>query len=374
MPAPARTPEIVLFDLDGVLVDSRRAIHHSVQAAVDDAGLGWTLDYLDDVRPIIGPPMGQGLRDLLLRRGGDPELAPEFVRAYRRHYAEVALSDSSLYAGIPEALDELRVSRKLLVATSKPQRFADMLLDGLGIGGAFAAVLGPASDWTPETKGATITRALTAAGAGGAVMIGDTAYDAVGAAENGIPCIGALWGFGTSEELEDAGASPLLERPGQIPPPSRARARLVGRRRLRRRRGSGGRGPRPSGPGFSGPACRCAATAAPGPTATAAHRSERHPSLGRTPRRWGRPRSPAKRSRARSRSASACSNSSRPEPLPISRGSSHRSSSSPPGGLPVIRYMPSGSPPRSSTNTAWAARSSSVNVSDGRTVSRKLAS
>ena len=109
--AASGSPEIVLFDLDGVLVDSQRAIHHSVQAAVDDAGLGWTLDYQEDVRPIIGPPMGQGLRDLLLRRGGDPELMPEFVRAYRRHYAEVALSDSSLYEGIPEALDELRSSR-----------------------------------------------------------------------------------------------------------------------------------------------------------------------------------------------------------------------------------------------------------------------
>ncbi len=207
----------MLFDLDGVLVDSRRAIHHSVQAAVDDAGLGWTLDYLDDVRPMIGPPMGQGVRDLLIRRGGDPQLAPEFVRDYRRHYAEVAVSDSSLYDGIPEALDELRGARQLLVATSKPQRFADLLLSGLGVGDAFTAVLGPATDWTRETKGVTITRALTHAGAGRAVMIGDTAYDAVGAAENGIPCIGALWGFGTSEELAAAGASPLLERPGQIP-------------------------------------------------------------------------------------------------------------------------------------------------------------
>ena len=92
-----------------------------------------------------------------------------------------------------------------------------MLLEGLGVGDAFAAVIGPASDWTPETKGATITRAVAHAGGGRAVMIGDTAYDAVGAAENGIPCIGALWGFGTSEDLDAAGAAPLLERPEQLP-------------------------------------------------------------------------------------------------------------------------------------------------------------
>jgi phosphoglycolate phosphatase len=207
---------VVLFDLDGVLVDSRAAIHHSVQAAVDELGLGWTLDYTTDVLPIIGPPMAQSLGELLVRHGGDAARAPDLLAAYRRRYAAVMVSDSSLYDGIADALDALQGSWRLLVATSKPARFAQPLLEGLGVGDAFEAVFGPGADGDLESKGGTIARALQYAGGGSAVMIGDTAFDAVGAAENGIPCIGALWGFGTAEELSAAGAAPLISRPGEI--------------------------------------------------------------------------------------------------------------------------------------------------------------
>lgn len=101
----------------------------------------------------------------------------------------------------------------MLVATSKAQTFAVPLVRHLGIEAAFTAVVGTALDNPREPKAETIRRALALAGARDAVMVGDTAHDVVGAHANGLPCVGALWGFGTREELEAAGCDALAERP-----------------------------------------------------------------------------------------------------------------------------------------------------------------
>ena len=211
-------PEIVLFDLDGVLVDSRPAMISSIRAAVDSLGLdggrlGW-----DDVRPLIGPPLLDGFTALLPRLGGDAALAERCVRAYRSHYAERMLGGSALYPGVATLIDGLVGQAELLVATSKPERFAVPLLAELGLLDRFVAVFAPELDLRRESKAQTIARALShRPTTGRAAMIGDTLHDVVGARSNGIPCVGVLWGFGTRDELEAAGVDRLVTSPAELP-------------------------------------------------------------------------------------------------------------------------------------------------------------
>src|SRR5581483_3851338 len=102
-------------------------------------------------------------------------------------YADRMLSGSVLFPGLDPVLAELAESRRLLVATSKPGRFAVPILEALGIAERFEAILAPSDDVHRESKRATIARALELAGTERAVMVGDTKYDAAGAAGNGIP-------------------------------------------------------------------------------------------------------------------------------------------------------------------------------------------
>jgi phosphoglycolate phosphatase len=117
--------------------------------------------------------------------------------------------ENSVYPGIPALLRELLdTGRRLAVATSKPLPYAVPIIDHFGLAECFEAVFGPAIDGDGTEKGDVVAQALSAlhADLSDVVLVGDRSHDVVGAHENGIPCIGALWGYGSREELADAEA------------------------------------------------------------------------------------------------------------------------------------------------------------------------
>lgn len=205
MPRMLRT---ILFDLDGVLIDSLA----SIQAAMNHALTALGRPRLDAaaVRPFIGPPLHQSA-PVLLDSNDAGEIA-RFVELYRGHYAAICERESAPAAGLDAALGALAGRWTLAVATHKPEAFARAILGALGVAGAFAAIVGGAMDGS-DTKAAIIGRALAAVGAGpeGAVMIGDRSHDVIGAAAHGIPTIGVLHGMGSREELAAAGARWIVD-------------------------------------------------------------------------------------------------------------------------------------------------------------------
>jgi phosphoglycolate phosphatase len=203
----------VIFDFDGVLIDSRFAVSHCMNRALAAHGLPERPP--EELYRYIGPPTSIAFADLL----GEPPGAPfvtEVIRSYRECYGATAVQNTRVFAGIPEALSELSSEHRLAVATSKPLPFAEQLLRALGLRDRFATVAGPAFD-AADDKTATLAAALAALGPTRAVMIGDTTFDIVAAVAHGMPGIGVAWGIGDAADLEAAGASRIVATPGELP-------------------------------------------------------------------------------------------------------------------------------------------------------------
>ncbi|MEA2142219.1 MAG: phosphoglycolate phosphatase [Solirubrobacteraceae bacterium] len=202
----------VLFDLDGVLADSRATITASVAQALVERGHG--AHAAGEVERLIGPPLRSAFADLLAL-DPDGEEVTALVDAYRSRY-RLALCDTAGFPGMAEALDELAAAGfRLGVATSKPLPFAEPVLDVLGIRERFEVVEGPLLDGT-EDKAVTLERALAALGPGAVALVGDRRYDVAAAKAHGLLAVGVTWGIGSRQELTDAGVDVLVENPADL--------------------------------------------------------------------------------------------------------------------------------------------------------------
>ncbi len=209
---------VVFFDLDGVLVDSRRGITDCMNRVLFERGLV-TYDP-HDLERVIGPPSQESFATLLAERGGDLAWVPSCVARYRELYATAALDGGTeLQPGIVALLDALSKRFVLAVATSKPLRFAEPILASLGIRDAFRSVTGPTPETDGETKSETLRRAIDATGdvdLQQSWMIGDRHHDVRAAIDNRVAPIGVTWGFGSERELRDAGATRIARSTSEL--------------------------------------------------------------------------------------------------------------------------------------------------------------
>jgi phosphoglycolate phosphatase len=201
----------VIFDLDGVLVDSRAAIAGCTNHAL--AALGRPMRPEPELYPYIGPPLSHSFGELLGLELEHADVAA-MMTAYRARYATVSLTDTTVEPGIPEALDQLAPDHRLAVATSKPTAFAEPLLAAVGLRRYFDVVAGPALDERAEPKTETLRTALDRLGGTRAVMVGDRSFDVVAAHAHELPAIGVTWGIGTRDELRDA--ERLIDAPDEL--------------------------------------------------------------------------------------------------------------------------------------------------------------
>ena len=207
-------PHCILFDLDGTLTDSGPGIVNSVAYALRK--LGVEPPEPEKLRPFIGPPL---LWSFAHFYGFDEEKSREGVRLYREYFTAGGMFENSVYSGIPEALESLRrAGFRLAVATSKPEEFSKKIISHFGLDKYFEAVCGASMDETRTEKADVIRYALETLGAAPeeALMIGDREHDVLGAKAVGAPCLGVLWGYGSREELTQAGADALAETPEKM--------------------------------------------------------------------------------------------------------------------------------------------------------------
>jgi phosphoglycolate phosphatase len=200
----------VLLDLDGTLVDSQPGISASCLAAL--RALGHEPDETLDIKRIIGPPLEDIMR-VLLQPYGDDRI-DEAVAAYRQHYGESGFLGSEPYPGIGSSLKEMQqAGLRIYLATSKRQTFASRILHHLGFAayfdGIFGSVPGGALDHKPELLAHILSRHNILPSH--SLMVGDRRHDISGAHAVGMRGLGVLWGYGTRDELETAGADQLVE-------------------------------------------------------------------------------------------------------------------------------------------------------------------
>ena len=204
----------VLLDLDGTLTDSAEGITRCAQHAMAELGLPALEE--EQLRRFIGPP----LEEALLACDVPGDRVVEGVRSYRTRYAQVGLFENEVYAGVPQLLQGLRgAGLRLAVATSKPEVFAERILEHFGLREHFEHVAGAELDGGRRHKADVVAEALRrldVAPGPHVVHVGDRAHDVVGAHEVGITCIGVRWGYAAAGELEAAGADAYAASPQEL--------------------------------------------------------------------------------------------------------------------------------------------------------------
>jgi phosphoglycolate phosphatase len=194
----------LLFDLDGTLADPIDAFASSLEYACD--ALGLERFSMETLRSLIGPPLHLELPKLL----GEAKagLTPEIMRVYREHHGRAGIYQYRFYPGMDEAIQRLGLKHRIFVATSKPKVYADEIFRHFGKSSYFEFIYGSELSGVNSKKGDLIRFAMKerSLDSNETVMIGDRKHDVMGARENGIPGIGVTWGYGSAQELKDAGA------------------------------------------------------------------------------------------------------------------------------------------------------------------------
>ena len=205
----------ILFDLDGTLTDPGIGITNAVAHALKRFGL--PVPEREKLYPFIGPP----LTDSFMKYYGlTPEEADQAVVYYREHFRDIGIFENEVYPGIPEMLEQLLAAgKKLALATSKPEAFAKRIMDLFDLAKYFTFIGGAEFTGPRTKKGAVIAYVLESCGItdkSRVLMVGDREHDVLGAKENGLACMGVLFGYGDLPELESAGAAYIAETVPEI--------------------------------------------------------------------------------------------------------------------------------------------------------------
>lgn len=202
----------VLFDLDGTLTDPGEGITNSVMHSLKYFGI----EESDRTKlyKFIGPPLWESYEVFY---GFSHEQAIKAVEHYREYYKVKGIYENYLYEGVKEMLETLKSNGiKILVATSKPEKFANIILEHFEIAKYFDFIGGAAMDGSRVNKDDVIAYTLKSAGVNGSIgciMVGDRLHDVQGAKALNMDSIGVLYGYGSKDELEAAGADYIAETP-----------------------------------------------------------------------------------------------------------------------------------------------------------------
>lgn len=201
--------QTILFDLDGTLTDSGQGILNSVAYALEKMGI--EEPDTANLNRFIGPPLYESFSRFYQL---SPEDTQSAVDAFRVYFKEKGMFENQLYPGIIPLLEELRTAGKtLVIATSKPEIFAKQILEHFGITHYFDVIAGASLDSSRISKADVIGYAINQLEAfpKHAVMIGDREHDIEGARMHQLPAIGVLYGYGSKQEFEKAGATMIVE-------------------------------------------------------------------------------------------------------------------------------------------------------------------
>ena len=202
--------DIVIFDLDGTLIDSRIGIHSSLVHTLKEMGVPAVDQVL--LSQFIGPPLIDSFQSIAGMSEPDAERA---VAVYKEYFAEEGIKGFEVYEGVSEMLWLLRASGvRMSIATTKDEVFAREIALNADFMPFLEAVIGSDRDGTMVRKPELVAAALRALKLPAPLpqdtetprttMVGDHALDILGAKDNSIGSIAVTYGFGNNEELQQA--------------------------------------------------------------------------------------------------------------------------------------------------------------------------
>jgi len=198
-----------LFDLDGTLTDPKEGIVNSVLYALKQLGIEEL--HVSELESFIGPPIQQSLVERYNMNEGEVERAVFYFREYLK---QRGLLENNVYEGIPNLLKQLKdTGNRLFIATSKPTVFAKQVLEHFQLTDYFQDIIGSNLDGTRIKKEEIIAHILQTnedLNKEEIVMIGDRKHDIIGANYNGIASVGILYGYGSETELNEVGATHIV--------------------------------------------------------------------------------------------------------------------------------------------------------------------
>jgi len=225
-PFDPRHIKLVIFDLDGTLIDSRLDLVHSVNAALRHIGRP---ELPDDV---IASYVGDGAPILIQRALGseavDEELVTRGLQFFLSYYREHKLDHTTVYPGIRESLKAIQsangaygsrnaAARKMAVLTNKPVVPSRAIIDALGLGAFFTQVYGGNSFATkkPDPEGARKLMAENGAGPEETVIVGDSHVDIETGRNAGLWTVGVSYGF-APHTLEECPPDVMVDTPREL--------------------------------------------------------------------------------------------------------------------------------------------------------------
>jgi phosphoglycolate phosphatase len=202
----------VYFDLDGTLTDPYEGITKCILYALDELGFPHPDD--DYLYGCIGPPLWDTFPEIV-----GEDLTRTAVDLYRERFVDIGWRENKPYDGVLDMLDAVAsAGHTLLVATAKPHMHAARIIEYFGMGEFIHNVYGSELDGTRATKSDLLNFAIGKnPGATRHFMVGDRRHDLVGAVANDMTPIGVAYGYGSVEELENAGAAGIAMSPAELP-------------------------------------------------------------------------------------------------------------------------------------------------------------
>jgi len=202
------TCRLVLFDLDGTLIDSAPDLCAALAQALTEVGLP-THD-VSAVRKMIGEGQRVLVERAILRAGGDLALTDDVLFRFRRHYSAHLVEKTSLYPGVEKTLAALSPRLPLAVATNKPGAWARRIIETFGLTLHFRWVLGEDDVGARKPDPRLLLSLCERAGVSPSetLMVGDSAIDRTAAEAAGSRFALCTYGFGDEATMADARQGP----------------------------------------------------------------------------------------------------------------------------------------------------------------------
>ncbi len=201
----------ILFDLDGTLLDTLEDLLSATNYAL--ALHGYPRRDLEQLRRAVGSGAWNQIRRSVPEDASE-DAVQRVLADYKPYYTAHCRTRTRPYAGIWEALEELKDRYPLAIVSNKPDP-AVKALCGAYFPGIYAQ--GEAADCPRKPAPDMVLKAMAAIGADRCVYVGDSEVDILTAKNAGVPCVSVLWGFRCREELEAAGGSIFCAAPADLP-------------------------------------------------------------------------------------------------------------------------------------------------------------
>jgi phosphoglycolate phosphatase len=207
--------DTLLFDLDGTISDPKIGITRSVQYAL--ARFNIVVEDLDSLVDFIGPPLREAFKTKYAMEEPEVERA---VRYYREYFSRSGVYENRLYPGMKSLLKGLRSAKKrIILATTKPETFANRILQHFRIDDYFSGIFGSNLDGSRASKVELISSILARGKSirkDRTVMIGDRALDIQGARVHRLDSIGVTYGYGSRKEIEESYPTHLVHSVSEL--------------------------------------------------------------------------------------------------------------------------------------------------------------